>query len=102
MASDGSAGFASLFRMVRYPGSEPRSFAPMLIMPVPMLVSFFHAHTSMDGAGGLIGICFAAGANTRHGISFAASGREEAKTEATRAAAAGAKKKAGIPAESAG
>lgn len=45
MASDETAVFASLSRMIWYSGSELRILVAMLIMFVPMLVSFFYAHS---------------------------------------------------------
>ena len=44
IASDETAVFASLSRMIWYSGSSIRIFIAMAVMFVPMLISFFHAH----------------------------------------------------------
>lgn len=44
-ASDETAVFASLSRMIWYSGSELRILIAMLVMFVPMLISFFLAHS---------------------------------------------------------
>ena len=45
VASDETAVFASLSRMIWYSGSAARIFTAMLVLFVPMLVSFFLAHS---------------------------------------------------------
>ena len=45
IASDETAVFASLSRMIWYSGSSIRIFIAMAVMFIPMLISFFHAHT---------------------------------------------------------
>ena len=44
VASDETAVFASLSRMIWYSGSSLRIFIAMAVMFIPMLISFFHAH----------------------------------------------------------
>ena len=44
IASDETAVFASLSRMIWYSGSSIRIFIAMAVMFIPMLISFFHAH----------------------------------------------------------
>ncbi len=44
IASDESAVFASLSRMIWFSGSAPRIFIAMLVLFVPMLAAFFFAH----------------------------------------------------------
>ena len=44
IASDETAVFASLSRMIWYSGSEIRIFIAMLVLFVPMLIAFFLAH----------------------------------------------------------
>ena len=45
IATDESAVFASLSRMIWYSGSELRILAAMLVQFIPMLISFFLAHS---------------------------------------------------------
>lgn len=58
--------------------------------------------TDMELVGTLIDAAFAAGANTLNGISFSASGTEEAEASALRAAVADAREKAEVLAEASG
>ena len=58
--------------------------------------------TDMDQVGTLIDAAFAAGANTLNGISFSASGTEEAEAASLRAAVANARAKADVLAEASG
>ena len=58
--------------------------------------------TDMDLVGTLIDAAFAAGANTLNGISFSASGTEEAEAASLRAAVANARAKADVLAEASG
>jgi hypothetical protein len=44
IASDESAVFASLSRMIWYSGSALRIFIAMVVLFIPMLISFFRAH----------------------------------------------------------
>ena len=44
IASDETAVFVSLSRMIWYSGSSIRIFIAMAVMFIPMLISFFHAH----------------------------------------------------------
>ena len=44
VASDETAVFASLSRMIWYSGSSIRIFIAMAVMFIAMLISFFHAH----------------------------------------------------------
>ena len=44
IASDETAVFASLSRMIWYSGSSIRIFIAMAVMFIPMLISFFHVH----------------------------------------------------------
>ncbi len=44
IATDETAVFASLSRMIWYSGSSIRIFIAMAVMFIPMLVPFFHAH----------------------------------------------------------
>ena len=44
LATDETAVFASLSRMIWYSGSAPQIFFAMLVMFIPMLISFFLAH----------------------------------------------------------
>lgn len=44
IASDESAVFASLSRMIWYSGSAMRIFIAMVVMFIPMLIAFFQAH----------------------------------------------------------
>ena len=44
IASDETAVFASLSRMIWYSGSEIRIFIAMLVLFIPMLIAFFLAH----------------------------------------------------------
>ena len=44
IATDETAVFASLSRMIWYSGSSIRIFASMLVMFIPMLIAFFRAH----------------------------------------------------------
>lgn len=44
-ASDETAVFASLSRMIWYSGSSLRIFIAMAVMFIPMLISFFLAHS---------------------------------------------------------
>lgn len=44
IATDETAVFASLSRMIWYSGSSIRIFIAMAVMFIPMLISFFHAH----------------------------------------------------------
>ena len=44
LATDETAVFASLSRMIWYSGSEIQIFIAMLVMFVPMLIAFFRAH----------------------------------------------------------
>ena len=44
IATDETAVFASLSRMIWYSGSSLRIFIAMAVMFIPMLISFFHAH----------------------------------------------------------
>ena len=48
IASDETAVFASLSRMIWYSGSALRIFVAMVILFVPMLISFFLAHNISD------------------------------------------------------
>ena len=48
IASDETAVFASLSRMIWYSGSEIRIFIAMLVLFIPMLIAFFLAH-NMSG-----------------------------------------------------
>jgi hypothetical protein len=48
VASDETAVFASLSRMIWFSGSAWRIFAAMLVLFIPMLIAFFHAH-NMSG-----------------------------------------------------
>ena len=48
IATDETAVFASLSRMIWYSGSSLRIFIAMLVLFVPMLIAFFLAH-SMSG-----------------------------------------------------
>ena len=48
IASDETAVFASLSRMIWYSGSALRIFVAMVILFVPMLISFFLAHIISD------------------------------------------------------
>ena len=44
MASDETAVFASLSRMIWFSGSSIRIFIAMLVLFIPMLIAFFLAH----------------------------------------------------------
>ena len=44
LATDETAVFASLSRMIWCSGSAPQIFIAMLVMFIPMLISFFLAH----------------------------------------------------------
>ena len=44
IATDETAVFASLSRMIWYSGSSIRIFIAMAVMFIPMLIAFFHAH----------------------------------------------------------
>ena len=45
ISTDETAVFASLSRMIWYTGSNIRIFISMLVLFVPMLIAFFHAHS---------------------------------------------------------
>ena len=45
LASDENAVFASLSRMIWYSGSAIRIFIAMIVLFIPMLIAFFHAHS---------------------------------------------------------